>query len=82
MSLRKPTHDTLGAMDPICYISLGTVSRFSGNQVAKIESLTTSVIISLKREIHEENLIIHEHTRWYFKKHVSPAVSISSMLLW
>ena len=24
MSLRKPTHDTLGAMDQICYVSLGT----------------------------------------------------------
>ena len=65
MSLRKPTHDTLGAMDQICYVSLGAMSRFSGNQVAKIESLTKSVIISLKREIHEETLIIHEHTRWY-----------------
>ena len=59
MSLR---YDTLGAIDQIWYVSLGTMSRFSGNQVVKIESLTKSVIISLKREIHEENLIVHEHT--------------------
>ena len=60
MSLRKPTHDTVGAMDQICYVSLGTTSHFSGNQVAKIEPLTKSVITSPKREIHEENLIIHD----------------------
>ena len=58
--LRKPTHDTVGAMDQICYVSLGTTSHFSGNQVAKIEPLTKSIITSPKREIHEENLIIHD----------------------
>ena len=46
MSLRKPTHDTLGSMDQIRYVSLGTMYRFSENQVAKIEPLT---------EIHEVN---------------------------
>ena len=49
MSLRKPTHDTLEAMDQICYVSLETMSRFSGSHVANIESLTKSVIISLNK---------------------------------
>ena len=55
MSLRKPTHDTLGAMDQIRYVFLGTMYRFSGNQVAKIEPVTKSIRASLKREIHEAN---------------------------
>ena len=35
MLIRNPTHDTLGTIDKIRYVSLGTMYRFTWNQLHK-----------------------------------------------